>query len=129
MSHIVTRKTEVRDAAAVHAACRRLGVSEPVQGKARLFSGEAWHGCAAHRMPTGNLDIRRTSGTPRPGKAGAIPRASAQSGGRIPRDFREDRKGRGSDSCRGWRLRHILGPCGDGTLEDFLSAARCGSKS
>jgi hypothetical protein len=40
MSHIVTIKTEVRDAAAVHAACRRLGLSEPVQGKARLFSGE-----------------------------------------------------------------------------------------
>jgi hypothetical protein len=41
MSHIVTIKTEVRDAAAVHAACRRLGLSDPVQGKARLFSGEA----------------------------------------------------------------------------------------
>ena len=40
MSHIVTIKTEVRDAAAVQAACRRLGLSKPVQGKARLFSGE-----------------------------------------------------------------------------------------
>jgi len=40
MSHIVTIKTEVRDAVAVHAACRRLRLSEPVQGKARLFSGE-----------------------------------------------------------------------------------------
>lgn len=40
MSHVVTIKTEVRDPAAVHAACRRLGLSEPVQGKARLFSGE-----------------------------------------------------------------------------------------
>jgi len=40
MSHIVTIKTEVRDAAAVQAACRRFGLSEPVQGKARLFSGE-----------------------------------------------------------------------------------------
>jgi len=40
MSHIVTIKTEVRDAAAIQAACRRLGLSEPVQGKARLFSGE-----------------------------------------------------------------------------------------
>lgn len=40
MSHIVTIKTEVRDSAAVLAACRRLGLSEPVQGKARLFSGE-----------------------------------------------------------------------------------------
>jgi hypothetical protein len=40
MSHIVTIKTEVRDAAAVQAACRRLALSEAVQGKARLFSGE-----------------------------------------------------------------------------------------
>jgi len=42
MSHIVTVKTEVRDAAAVQAACRRLGLSEPVQGKAQLFSGEVF---------------------------------------------------------------------------------------
>ena len=40
MSHIVTIKTEVWDAAAARAACRRLNLSEPVQGKARLFSGE-----------------------------------------------------------------------------------------
>lgn len=41
MSHIVTIKTEVRDVAAILAACRRLGLSEPVQGTTRLFSGEA----------------------------------------------------------------------------------------
>ena len=41
MSHIVTIKTEVRDAEAVRAACKRLGLDEPVQGTARLFSGEA----------------------------------------------------------------------------------------
>ena len=41
MSHIVTVKTEVRDPTAVHAACRRLGLPEPVHGTARLFSGEA----------------------------------------------------------------------------------------
>lgn len=40
MSHIVTIKTEVRDAAAVRAACKRLGLTEPVEGKTRLFSGE-----------------------------------------------------------------------------------------
>jgi hypothetical protein len=40
MSHIVTIKTEVRDAAAVQAACRRLSLSQALQGKARLFSGE-----------------------------------------------------------------------------------------
>jgi hypothetical protein len=40
MSHIVNVQTQVRDSVAVHAACRRLGLSEPIQGKARLFSGE-----------------------------------------------------------------------------------------
>lgn len=41
MSHIVQVQTEVRDAAAVRAACQRLGLAEPVQGKTKLFSGEA----------------------------------------------------------------------------------------
>ena len=41
MSHIVTVKTEIRDAAAVRAACRRLGLAEPVQRTVKLFSGEA----------------------------------------------------------------------------------------
>jgi len=41
MSHIVSIKTEVRDAAAVRAACRRLNLAEPVQGTVKLFSGEA----------------------------------------------------------------------------------------
>jgi hypothetical protein len=40
MSHIVTVKTEVRDANAVQAACRRLSLAKPVQGKTKLFSGE-----------------------------------------------------------------------------------------
>jgi hypothetical protein len=40
MSHIVTIKTEVRDANAIRAACRRLSLPEPVQGKSALFSGE-----------------------------------------------------------------------------------------
>ena len=40
MSHIVSIKTEVRDAAAVRAACQRLGLAQPVQGTTRLFSGE-----------------------------------------------------------------------------------------
>ena len=34
MSHIVTIRTEVRDPAAVAAACRRLGLPEPVHGTA-----------------------------------------------------------------------------------------------
>ena len=41
MSHIVTIKTEIRDPTALAAACRRLGLSEPVRGTARLFTSEA----------------------------------------------------------------------------------------
>lgn len=41
MSHIVTVKCDVRDVAAVRAACKRLGLAQPVQGTTRLFSGEA----------------------------------------------------------------------------------------
>ena len=41
MSHIVSVKTEVRDAAAVRAACRRLNLAEPVQGEVELFSATA----------------------------------------------------------------------------------------
>ena len=40
MSHVVTIQTQVKDAAAVRAACKRLGLAEPVQGKSKLFSGE-----------------------------------------------------------------------------------------
>ena len=40
MSHTVTIKTEIRDRSAVEAACRRLGLAQPVEGKATLFSGE-----------------------------------------------------------------------------------------
>ena len=41
MSHIVTVKTEVRDHAAVAAACRRLALAEPARGTAQLYSGQA----------------------------------------------------------------------------------------
>ena len=41
MSHIVTIKTEIRDAAAIQAACLRLGLPLPIQGKTKLFSDEA----------------------------------------------------------------------------------------
>ena len=40
MSHIVNIKTEVRDAAAVRAACHRLHLPQPVQGKHKLFSAQ-----------------------------------------------------------------------------------------
>ena len=41
MSHIVTIRTEVRDPLAVAAACRRLGLPEPIPGTAQLFAGPA----------------------------------------------------------------------------------------
>ena len=40
MSHIVTVKMEIRDAAAVRAACQRLKLPQPVHGTSKLFSGE-----------------------------------------------------------------------------------------
>jgi hypothetical protein len=40
LSHIVTIETEVRDAAAIEAACRRLGLAAPVHDTVKLFSGE-----------------------------------------------------------------------------------------
>lgn len=41
MSHVVQIQTRAQDAAAVAAACRRLGFAEPIHGTARLYSGEA----------------------------------------------------------------------------------------
>src|SRR5207244_2068084 len=41
MSHIVTIETRIHDPAAIAAACQRLGLPQPVQGTARLYSGEA----------------------------------------------------------------------------------------
>jgi hypothetical protein len=40
VSHIVQIQTQVRDAAAVQAACGRLRLAAPVQRIVRLFSGE-----------------------------------------------------------------------------------------
>ena len=39
MSHVVTISTQVRDAAAVRAACQRQNLAEPVEGEVKLFSG------------------------------------------------------------------------------------------
>ncbi len=41
MSHVVSVKSEVRDAAAVRAACQRLRLPQPVQGTHRLFTNSA----------------------------------------------------------------------------------------
>ena len=40
MSHIVSVRTEVRDVNAVRAACDRLKLPAPVQGKTELFNGQ-----------------------------------------------------------------------------------------
>jgi hypothetical protein len=40
MSHIVSVQTQVRDAGALAAACRRLSLAEPAQETVHLFSGE-----------------------------------------------------------------------------------------
>ena len=41
MSHIVSIATRVRDPVALAAACRRLGLAEPVVGTATLFASQA----------------------------------------------------------------------------------------
>jgi len=41
MSHIVSIKTQIKDTTALAAACRRLGLAQPVAGTAKLYSGEA----------------------------------------------------------------------------------------
>jgi hypothetical protein len=41
VSHIVEIKTEIRDPVAIHAACQRLTLPEPVFGEVRLFSTSA----------------------------------------------------------------------------------------
>jgi hypothetical protein len=41
MSHIVSIQTQVRDPVAIRAACGRLGLPEPIHGKAKLFNDSA----------------------------------------------------------------------------------------
>ena len=41
MSHIVTIQAQIKDIAALSAACRRLGLSPPQQATATLFTTEA----------------------------------------------------------------------------------------
>ena len=38
MSHVVSIQTKITDAAALNAACARLGLSPPVEGEAKLFA-------------------------------------------------------------------------------------------
>lgn len=46
MSHIVQIKTEVKDAAAIEAACKRLGLEAPKAGHHVLFAGQSADGLA-----------------------------------------------------------------------------------
>jgi hypothetical protein len=71
MSHIVTIETEVRDAAAVEATCQRLGLPQPTQGTARLFSGDitglavqlpGWHYPVVCQLDTGQLKFDHYGG-------------------------------------------------------------------
>ena len=64
MSHIVRIQTQVRDEAAVFAACHRRQLAAPVHGKHRLYSGEVeglavqlreWHYPAVCRLETGEV--------------------------------------------------------------------------
>lgn len=66
MSHIVSIKTEVRDAAAVAAACQRLGLPPPEVRTVRLFSGQAtglavqlpgWHYPVVCNLASGQLQF------------------------------------------------------------------------
>lgn len=41
MSHVVTVQTRITDPIAIAAACKRLGLTAPAHGTARLYSGEA----------------------------------------------------------------------------------------
>lgn len=72
MSHIVSIKTRVTDPAALAAACRRLGLAEPVQGTATLFAGQkatglivrlpGWHYPAVVEAATGEVKFDTYNG-------------------------------------------------------------------
>ena len=71
MSHIVKIKTEVRDAAAVTAACRRRQLADPVFGKHRMFRGEVeglavrlrdWSYPAVCQLETGEVQYDNFNG-------------------------------------------------------------------
>jgi hypothetical protein len=66
MSHVVTIETEVRDAAAVHAACSRLKLPAPSHGTHELFSGAVqglavrlpeWHYPAVCNLQSGKIEF------------------------------------------------------------------------
>jgi hypothetical protein len=71
VSHIVTIQTQVRDAAAVAAACQRLGLPPPAERTVRLFSGQAtglavelpgWNYPVVCDLSSGNLKFDKYQG-------------------------------------------------------------------
>jgi len=44
MSHVVSIKTQLKDVTAIRAACQRLGLAQPVHGKAQLYAGQTAEG-------------------------------------------------------------------------------------
>src|SRR5437764_12985373 len=71
MSHVVTISTQIRDAEAVRAACRRLGLAEPVQGTERLYSSQVaglalqlpgWRFPAVCQLDTGQVQFDNFNG-------------------------------------------------------------------
>jgi hypothetical protein len=71
MSHIVNIQTQIRDPEALAAACRRLGLEEPVAGTATLFTSEAtgllvklpgWHYPVVADLASGELRFDNYNG-------------------------------------------------------------------
>ncbi len=71
MSHIVTIQTEVRDAAAIQAACERLRIPPPQEGMHRLFSDTVsglavelpgWHYPAVCNLHSGRIEFDNYEG-------------------------------------------------------------------
>jgi hypothetical protein len=71
MSHVVEIKTQIRDAEAVRAACRRLGLPEPVLGTFPLFGAIAsglavqlpgWRYPAVAQLDTGQVQFDNFQG-------------------------------------------------------------------
>ena len=61
MSHIVEIQTQVKDVAAIRAACQRLKLKQPEQGTFKLFSGEATG--LAVRLPDWKYPVVCQTGT------------------------------------------------------------------
>jgi hypothetical protein len=71
VSHIVTIQTQVRDVAAIAAACQRLGLPPPTQRTVNLFSGSAtglavelpgWNYPLVCDLPSGSLKFDNYGG-------------------------------------------------------------------